>query len=133
MSQRQERLAGEIRAILSEALIRGEIKDPRVRNAGLITITHVRLTGDLREARALFMAHGANDAKLTGVCDALNHASGYLRRIVGDKLSVRVIPTLSFEVDRVFEQSEKVDALLKEIAVKPVPVAPGSDEPPEES
>ena len=44
---------------LGEVLARDEIKDPRVRGAGLITVTHVRVSGDLRHARALFTVHGA--------------------------------------------------------------------------
>ena len=60
MKERVERLAMEIREILGEIVTRQEIKDPRVQDAGLITITHVRLTGDLREATALFTVHGAD-------------------------------------------------------------------------
>src|SRR5947209_6932002 len=51
MSQRTERIAGEVRAAVGEVIARQEIKDPRVRGAGLITITHVRLAGALRQAR----------------------------------------------------------------------------------
>ena len=47
MSQRLERVAGEVRAVLGEVLARDEIKDPRVRGVGLITVTHVRVSGDL--------------------------------------------------------------------------------------
>ena len=66
MSQRVERVAGEVRAILGEALARDEIKDPRVRGAGLITVTHVRVSGDLRHARALFTVHGMDAAGWNG-------------------------------------------------------------------
>ena len=51
MSQRTDRVAGEVRAVLGEVLARDEIKDPRVRGVGLITVTHVRISGDLRHAR----------------------------------------------------------------------------------
>ena len=59
---RLERVAGEVRAVLGEVLARDEIKDPRVRGAGLITVTHVRVSGDLRHARALFTVHDADAA-----------------------------------------------------------------------
>ena len=55
MNQRLERISSEIREILGGVVARGELKDPRVRDAGLITITHVRVTGDLREAIASFI------------------------------------------------------------------------------
>ena len=115
MNQRVERLAGEIRQVLGEILARQEIKDPRVQEAGLITLTHVRLTGDLREATALFTVHGADKAKLTRVMRGLNHAGGYLKRRLGRELSVRSVPSVTFQIDQVFDQEEKVDALLREI------------------
>lgn len=116
MNQRIERVQGEIREILGEVIVRGEIKDPRVREAGIITFTHVRVTGDLRQATALFMVHGADAAALARVREGLQSAAGFLRRRLGQRLQMRVIPTLTFEVDKVFEQEEKIEALLKEIS-----------------
>jgi ribosome-binding factor A len=121
MNQRIERISGEIRELLGELLVRGEVKDPRVQQAGLITITHVRLTGDLREAQALFIVHNADAAALDKVKQGLNSASGYLRRIIGRQLRLKSTPTLEFEIDRVFEQEEKVDALLRQVADEPKP------------
>ena len=115
MNQRVERLAGEIRQILGEILARQEIKDPRVQEAGLITLTHVRLTGDLREATALFTVHGADKPKLVRVMRGLNHAGGFLKRRLGKELSVRSVPSVTFAIDEVFEQEAKVDALLRDI------------------
>ena len=119
MSQRTERIAGEVRAVVGEVLARQEIKDPRVRGAGLITITHVRLSGDLRQARALFTVHGAGEAELERVREGLDHASGYFRRAIGARLRMKVTPHLTFEIDRVFEQATRVEELLKEIAKEP--------------
>jgi ribosome-binding factor A len=64
VNQRVERVAGEIRELLGQLIVRGEVKDPRVQQAGIITITHVRLSGDLREASALFIVHDADEAAL---------------------------------------------------------------------
>jgi ribosome-binding factor A len=116
VKERVARLATEIRQILGEIVSRQEIKDPRVQAAGLITITHVRLTGDLRQVTALFTVHGADAAALGRVREGLNSAGGYLRHRLGKELSVRAIPTVTFEVDRVFDQEARVDALLKDIA-----------------
>ncbi len=116
MNQRVERLSAELRQILGEVIARREIKDPRVQDAGIVTITHVRLTGDLRQATVLFMVHGAGEAELRRVSDGLNHAAGYLRRVVGKELSLRTIPSIAFEVDRVFDQEDKVESLLRQIA-----------------
>jgi ribosome-binding factor A len=119
MSQRTERIAGEVRAVVGEVLARQEIKDPRVRGAGLITVTHVRMSGDLRHARALFTVHGAGEAELERVRQGLDHASGYFRHAIGARLRMKVTPNLTFEIDRVFEQATRVEDLLREIAKEP--------------
>ena len=127
MSQRTERVAGELRAIIGEVIARREIKDPRVQGAGLITITHVRVSGDLRQAHALFTVHNAPDAELEHVREGLDHASGYFRHAIARRLRLKVTPALSFEVDRVFEQASRVEQLLHEIAAESG-AAEGSDE-----
>jgi ribosome-binding factor A len=126
MNQRVQRLAMEIREILGEILTREEIKDHRVQNVGIITLTHVRLTGDLQKATALFTVHGLDTPALRNVRDGLNHAGGYLRRRLGKELSVRTVPTVHFEIDTVFEQSEKVEKILREISPPAAP-APADD------
>ena len=123
MSQRLERVAGEVRAILGEVLARDEIKDPRVRGAGLITVTHVRVSGDLRHARALFTVHDADEAALERVRQGLDHASGYFRQAIARRLRMKVAPAVKFEVDKVFEQAERVEKILRQEAAA-APVAP---------
>jgi ribosome-binding factor A len=134
MSQRTERMAGEVRAIVGEVIARQEIKDPRVRGAGLITVTHVRISGDLRHGRILFTVHNAGEAELERVREGLGHASGYLRQVIGRRLRTKVSPELTFEIDRVFEQAERVEGLLREVAASqppaPVVVAEESAEDP---
>jgi ribosome-binding factor A len=121
MSQRTERIAGEVRAVVGEVIARQEIKDSRVRGAGLITITHVRMSGDLHHARALFTVHGAGEAELERVREGLDHASGYFRHAIGARLRIKVTPHLTFEIDRVFEQATRVESLLREIATSEAP------------
>ncbi len=126
MSQRMERVAGEVRAVLGETLARDEIKDPRVRGAGLITVTHVRVSGDLRHARAFFTVHGLDEPGLERVRAGLDHASGYFRQAIARRLRMKVAPAVTFEVDRVFEQAERVEQLLREI--EPPPASPPDDD-----
>jgi ribosome-binding factor A len=135
MGQRVERVASEVRGILGETLSRDEIKDPRVRGAGLIT-THVRVSGDLQHARASFTVHGLDDAALERVRIGLNHASGYFRQAISRRLRMKVAPAVTFVVDQVFEQAAHVEQLLREInpvVAKPATVAdepkPDAEEP----
>ena len=128
MSQRIERVQGEVRAILGEVLARDEIKDPRVRGAGLITVTHVRVSGDLRHARAMFTVHDADAAALERVRQGLDNASGYFRQAIARRLRMKVAPAVKFEVDKVFEQAERVEKILREeAAAHPEQAAPPPD------
>jgi ribosome-binding factor A len=115
VSQRMERVAGEVRAVLGETLARDEIKDPRVRGAGLITVTHVRISGDLRHATALFTVHGLDAAGMERVRQGLDHASGYFRQAIARRLRMKVAPAVTFQVDHVFEQAERVEKILRDI------------------
>jgi ribosome-binding factor A len=119
MTQRTERVAGEIREILGELIVRQEIKDPRVRGAGIITFTHVRISGDLRQAHAFFTVHGMDDEALERVRHGLVRAAGFLQRRIAEKLRLKSTPALVFEVDRVFEQEARIDALLREVGQDP--------------
>lgn len=125
---RVERVAAEVRGVLGEVLSRDEIKDPRVRGAGLITVTHVRISGDLQHANALFTVHGLDAAALERVRQGLNHASGYFRQAIARRLRMRVAPAVKFEVDQVFEQAALVERLLHEVAPPPPPVPPADPE-----
>lgn len=122
MSQRVERVAAELRAVVGELLARDEIKDPRVRGAGLITVTHVRVSGDLQHARVFFTVHGADAAALERVRQGLEHASGYFRQAIARRLRLRVAASVKFEVDKGFDQAERVEKLLREdAAAHPAP------------
>ncbi|HVZ89764.1 MAG TPA: 30S ribosome-binding factor RbfA [Polyangia bacterium] len=125
MSQRMERVAGEVRAVLGETLARDEIKDPRVRGAGLITVTHVRISGDLRHARALFTVHGLDAAAMERVREGLDHASGYFRQAIARRLRMKVAPAVTFEVDTVFDQAARVEDILRGLG--PAPGRGGED------
>jgi ribosome-binding factor A len=124
VSVRVERVAAEVRGVLGEVLSRDEIKDPRVRGAGLITVTHVRVSGDLQHANALFTVHGLNAAALERVRQGLNHASGYFRQAIARRLRMKVAPAVKFEVDQVFETAAHVEQLLREVAPPPPPKPP---------
>lgn len=111
MSRRVDRVADAIRAAVAEILLR-ELKDPRV---GMVTITGVRLSNDLRHARVLFSIFGSQeqrDASLAG----LQRAAGFIRRQLARRVEMRVSPELSFEFDPGLEQSDRLAQLLKKDA-----------------
>jgi ribosome-binding factor A len=134
VKQRVERRGQEIQSILAELLARGEVKDPRVRQAGLVTLTRVHVTGDLREAKVAFTVFGAPDAALERVRQGLASAAAHLQRALGRRLKARNTPTLEFEIDRALDQAFKVDALLREVAATEAkPAEPSASAEPSES
>jgi len=108
---RAARMAKRIQQIVATAIER-QIKDPRLE---FVTITDARVTGDLHDATVFFTVRGKTvDAEPdTDAAEAaLAKATGQLRKIVGDQLSVRFTPTLSFSLDTVPEASAHFEELL---------------------
>jgi ribosome-binding factor A len=108
---RARKLAKRIAQIVASAL-EHEVKDPRLAR---VTITDVKLTGDLHDATVYYTALGDKlDAlpDLQGVAFALESAKGVLRSLVGQGTGVRFTPTLTFVADTVPEDAKRIDALL---------------------
>lgn len=111
---RAARMAKRIQTIVASAIER-EVKDPRLE---LVTITDVRVTGDLHDATVYYTVRGRSideEPNLEAAEEALQRAKGQLRKIVGDQLSVRFTPTLSFELDTVPEATAHMEALLNRV------------------
>lgn len=110
-SRRPEQVAETVRQVIGDALVREEVRDPRV---GLVTVTAVFVTNDLSHARVLVTANGTEEEKLRAV-EGLQSAAGFLRSRVARSLSSRTTPELHFELDRGLEHASRIDALLAEI------------------
>ena len=113
MSQRTDRVAGEIQSALGEILSRQAIKDPRVREAGLLTVTRIEVSGDLRHAKVFFTVFGAAQDVLEKAEAGLDHAAAFLQREVARRIRLRLMPQLHFTVDRGYEGAARVDALFR--------------------
>lgn len=107
-SRRPEQVAETIRAVLAEALLRGDVRDPRV---GLVTVSAVDVTRDLSHATIIVVPHG-DDAARDEAIEGLVSAAGYLRRLVAKALTTRIVPELHFQLDRGFEHAKRIDELL---------------------
>jgi len=92
--ERQARLADRIRVILAERLEKG-LRDPRL---GFVTITDVRVSGDLQHASVFYTVLGTEEERISSGA-ALTSATGMLRSEVGRQLSTRLVPTLDFIPD----------------------------------
>ena len=108
MSRRSERVADAVQQAVAELLLR-DIKDPRI---GMVTITQVRMSPDLRHARIFFSRLGDESERAESL-RGLRSAAGFLRSQLTRRLALRVAPDLVFEFDPGLEQSERMAQLLK--------------------
>ena len=86
------------------------LRDPRM---GFVTITDVRVTGDLQHASVFYTVLGSDEERAS-TADALRAATGMLRSEVGRKLGVRLTPTLEFIHDGLAEDAGHIEELLRE-------------------
>lgn len=105
---RARRLSERIQVIVAETIER-RIKDPRM---GFVTITDVRVTGDLREATVFYTVLG-DPAEQADTAEALESAKGMLRTEVGRQTGIRHTPSLAFVADAVPETARHLDDLLR--------------------
>jgi ribosome-binding factor A len=111
-----------VREVLAD-LVRREVRDPRV---GVVTVTAVRLSPDLRHARVFISSLGEPETRDASVA-ALNHAASYLRRALGRAVRLKYVPDLQFFADTTLDTGERVDRLLDRI--RDERAASGRDEP----
>ena len=104
---RARRLAGRIKQIVAIG-IETQVKDPRL---GMVTITDVRVTGDLHDATIFYTVFGDEAAHAESAI-ALESAKGVLRSEVGRQTGVRFTPTLTFVLDSVPETAQHIEELL---------------------
>lgn len=124
--QRQLRVGERIRHILADVLSRGDLHDPVLVGAGMITVTACEIGPDLKHATAYVMPLGGKNAE--AVVQALNRASGYFRTEIGRDLDLHYTPKISFKIDNSFENAAHIENLLRQDRVRKDVVADDDDE-----
>ena len=108
--KRPERVAQMVQQLLGEAFARG-MRDPRI---GFVTITGVKMSPDLREARVYWAVHGdAEQRKHTA--KGLDSARGFVRHEIGSALKLRVVPDVHFSYDEAIDRGDRIERLLREV------------------
>jgi ribosome-binding factor A len=108
---RAAKMADRIKVIVAKTLERG-LKDPRL---GFVTITDVKVTGDLQHASIFYTVYGSDQERADSAA-ALKSATGMLRSEVGKNITARLTPSLEFIADAVPENAKHIEALLAEAA-----------------
>jgi len=114
-TQRQLRVAEEIRHILAQLFARVDYFDEVIQKAH-ITVTEVRISPDLKSAKVYVMPMGG--AHQETVIEALNKAAPFYRSELGRQLAIRFTPSLRFYIDETFDEASKITALLQSNRVK---------------
>lgn len=109
-SQRQLRVGEMLRHALSEVLQRGDVSDP-VLDTAVVTVPEVRMTPDLRHAICYVMPLGGQH--IDEIITALERNKKFLRGELAHKVTLKYMPDLKFEIDRSFEEGDRIDRLLK--------------------
>jgi ribosome-binding factor A len=108
-TQRQLRVAEEIRHVLSGVFARAEFRDPELA-AAHITVTEVRIAPDLKRATAFISRLGRSD--VDALLPSLLRATPYLRGRVAKALRLRVAPDLVFQPDHALDYAMKIEELM---------------------
>lgn len=112
-SQRQLRVGEQLRHIIAETMQRGHFRDERLLKAGNITVTEVRVTPDLKNAKAYVMALGGAD--MDDILPALNESASLFQKEINRQSNLKFTPKVSFRTDTSFDEAQKIDDLLRGI------------------
>jgi len=123
---RPERVADLIRAEVTTMIAR-ELHDPGV---GFVTVTRVQVSNDLQHARVFYTSLGDTAAR-KNTASALQRATGFMRRQIGQRLRLRRTPEIEFQFDESIGHQDRVAHLLQEIAAEhpDTPAEPDDDVP----
>ena len=109
-SQRQLRVGELVKQNLGEIFIRNEAKIPSI-NTKVVTVTEVRMTPDLKTARAYVIPLGGKG--ISEMVSVLTEYSHLVRKALSKKLDIKYLPRLAFVEDNSFEYAEKIERLIK--------------------
>jgi ribosome-binding factor A len=115
---RARRIAERIKQLVTQGLSQ-VVKDERV---GFVTITDVRVTGDLQHASVFYTVLGTEDDRTTAAA-VLEEYRGRLRSFIGKGLGIRLTPSLEFILDALPEDAQHMDELLRQVAARDAELA----------
>ena len=111
ITQRQLRVGEMIKQSLSMIFLRNEAKVPNL-ETNTITVTEVRMSQDLKIAKAYVLPLGGKNAD--EVIEKLKEYSFSIRKILSKKIIVKFLPKILFRKDESFEYAEKIENLIKQ-------------------
>ena len=110
-SQRQLRVGEMIKQSLGQIFLKGEAKVPTLETNN-ITVTEVRMSPDLKNAKAYVIPLGGKDAD--NAVDLLTNFSHLIRKALSKKIYMKFLPKILYVSDKSFDYAEKIEKLIKE-------------------
>ena len=111
ISQRQLRVGEMIKQSLGMIFVRNEAKIPNLETNN-ITVTEVKMSQDLKIAKAYVLPLGGKDADT--IVNILKEFSFLIRRVLSKKITMKFLPKILFAKDESFEYAEKIENLIKQ-------------------
>jgi ribosome-binding factor A len=109
VADRMRRVDEALREVLSDA-VAGDLKDPRI---GFVTVTGVKTSPDLRQARVYVSVLG-DEAARSATIDGLNSAHGLLQRRIASEVRMKRTPTLAFVLDETVDQAMRIEEIIRD-------------------
>lgn len=113
MTVKADKISGIIQKEVSE-IIQFQLKDPKI---GFITITDVKVTGDLSIAK-VFVSFLGQSAREEAGMKALDRSKGFIRSELAKRMTMRKVPSLIFLLDDSLEKGNKIERIIYEINKK---------------
>lgn len=107
---RANRVGEQMKKELGDIISR-KIKDPRI---GFVTVTEVKVTGDLQQAKAFISVLG-DDKQKQDTLVGLAKAKGFIRSEIGRRIRLRKTPELTFEFDEAVEYGNRIETILQDL------------------
>lgn len=113
-SQRQLRVAEQIKHVLAECLLRGNFNHPLLIDAANnVTVTEVRVSPDLKHATAYAISLGG--VKMDVILPALNEEAYYFQKEINRQTQLKFTPKLQFRGDDMFDKAQRLDSLINNL------------------
>tara|TARA_B100000686_G_C16348090_1_gene741441 strand:- start:304 stop:672 length:369 start_codon:yes stop_codon:yes gene_type:complete len=110
-SQRQLRVGELIKQSLGQIFLRDEAKVPNLETKN-ITVTEVRMSPDLKNAKAYVIPLGGKDTEKT--VSVLTEFSHRIRKVLSKKVDMKFLPKVYFVSDKSFDYAERIEKLIQE-------------------
>lgn len=114
-SRRAARVGAALRSALGELFLHG-LRDPSLAQAGLISVTGVKVSGDIGVATVYVVGTSKEPEAVAAMLKGLERAAPFLRAEAASRLSLRRAPELRFRLDESIEEGRHIESILEELS-----------------